>query len=170
MNALVALLALALLGLWWRGSRYRAAAAPARPAAHEAPAPAPPALWPAGEMTQYDSCPYCRPHVRAAQAAVARFQAALPAAEAPGAGEDEVRALFRERAGALREMHEVRMRLPNDLDRERRWVALTEALDATLLELIGEARDGAGVPLVHPGPVDDAWYGQWYRASNDAVQ
>lgn len=167
MNLAIALLLALLLAAWWRGGRgrrWRAA-----DGAHGAAPAAGAALWPEGDLSRFEACPYCAPRLAAAQAEVAAFQAALPATRAPGAGEAAVRALFRHRAAALREMHEVRMRLPNDLALERRWAALTEALDASLLDLIEDARQRCAVPLVHPGPVDDAWYGAWYRAANDRV-
>ena len=80
-----------------------------------------------------------------------------------------VRKLFAHRAHAQEAMGELRMRLPNDLARERRLAAAAEALDRAMLEHIEDARERLGTPLVHPGPVDDAWYGRWYRAANDLV-
>lgn len=168
-QALAAAVALGLLAVWVADRRRptrRTRRSPPFPAALVDPPP--PSLWPLSADV-VDNCPHCRAHVRAAQDAVAAFEAALPSTRRPGAGAAEVRALFRERAAALREMHEVRMRLANDLDAERRWAEATDALDADLLVLIEDARRRCAVPLVHPGPVDDAWYGQWYRAANDAL-
>jgi hypothetical protein len=93
------------------------------------------------------------------------FQRTLSTADAPA-----VRLLFAHRARAQQHLHELRMRLPNDLSAERRLAALAERLDRAMLEHIEDARQRGSVPLVHPGPVDDAWYGRWYRASNDLVQ
>ena len=61
------------------------------------------------------------------------------------------------------------MRLPNDLAAERALAAATDDLDARMLEHIEDARQRVGAHLLHPGPVDDAWYGSWYRGSNDLV-
>lgn len=160
MNALLLVAAAVLLAVW---------AATRAPAAGGGPRAArPPAMWPAGSDTRaFESCQYCGPHVNAARQAAGRFEHALVAAHRDPA--EAVRALFRHRATALAEMHEVRMRLPNDLDAERRWAALTDDLDARMLAHIEDARR-RGPALLHPGPVDDAWYGQWYRASNDRLE
>lgn len=83
--------------------------------------------------------------------------------------EGVVRRLFAHRAATLRALNETRFRLPNDLDMERRLAAAIEAVDRDMLERIEDARQRCGMDLLHPGPVDDAWYGAWYRASNDVV-
>jgi len=80
----------------------------------------------------------------------------------------QVRRLFEARARVAREYGERRMRLPNDHEAERSLDAEHEELDAQLLERIEEARQRCGAQLVHPGPVNNAWYGAWYRAANDA--
>lgn len=80
-----------------------------------------------------------------------------------------IRRLFAHRARTMRLLHEVRLRLPNDLDAERRLAAAIEGVDRSMLERIDDARDRGGAPLVHPGPVDAAWHGAWYRAANDTV-
>lgn len=80
-----------------------------------------------------------------------------------------VRKLFAARAIVLKEMNELRMRLPNDLELETRFVETAETVDRDLMERIEDARQRLGAPLVHPGPVDNAWYGQWYRAANDVL-
>lgn len=164
MNALLLALAL-VLGLVWTATFRRAAAAAGQGPWLLRPAGAGGSAWPSAAQ-QFEACPYCRPHVQAARRAVDRFEAV---AATGTAGAEGVRALFRERALALASMHEVRMRLPNDLDRERRWAALTEALDDAMMERVDAARSSADAALLHPGPVDDAWFGRWYRASNDAV-
>lgn len=163
MNARVVILAgVILLGLWATRER-RAAHGPA-------PAGRTPAMWPPGSATRaFESCPYCGPHVHAARQAAGRFEHALVTTPSGGDHAAAVRALFRHRAQAMAEMHEVRMRLPNDLDAERRWATLTDEMDARMLAHIEDARRRGGAALVHPGPVDDAWFGQWYRASNDVV-
>lgn len=84
-------------------------------------------------------------------------------------GVTAVRALFAARARVLQALHELRMRLPNDLALEKQVAAATEALDRDMMERIEDARRRGGARLVHPGPVDGAWYGSWYRASNDFV-
>lgn len=97
------------------------------------------------------------------------FQATFGTA-ALDAPEAHVRKLFAHRARAQRAVGEARMRLPNDLVAERALVAAAEDVDRAMLQHIEDARRRCGAPLVHPGPVDDAWYGAWYRAANDAVE
>lgn len=80
-----------------------------------------------------------------------------------------IRDMFRHRARVQENLNELRMRLPNDLTMERRFAAQADALDRDMLAHIEDARQRCGVPLLHPGPVDDAWYGAWYRAHNDRV-
>lgn len=109
-------------------------------------------------------------HTREARAALlnfhARFKRTFVRSEDPEAA---VRSLFNARARALQALHEVRMRLPNDLSLEKRVVTATEAIDRDMMERIEDARQRCGAPLVHPGPVDDAFYGAWYRAPNDYI-
>lgn len=91
----------------------------------------------------------------------------------PSAGDEPaaaVRGLFARRASVLQALHEIRLRLPNDLDLERALAAAIEDCDRWMLEHIEDARERTGAVLLHPGPVDDAWYGRWYRASNDEME
>lgn len=81
-----------------------------------------------------------------------------------------VRKLFAHRARVMALLNELRMRLPNDLHAEKRLAAAMEGLDGSMMEKIEDARHRCGAPLVHPGPADAAWYGAWYRASNDMVR
>ena len=111
-------------------------------------------------------------HVDAAHRAAHAFAEALARTFQPQASDkpaEAVRALFAQRALVLTALHELRMRLPNDLARERQLAAVTEAADRQMLEHIEDARQRCGAPLLHPGPLGDAWYGRWYRASNDWV-
>lgn len=110
-------------------------------------------------------------HVDEATRAVAAFRRDyLDTFRAPGPdAATRVRRLFAHRARAMRLLNEVRLRLPNDLDAEQRLAATIEGVDRSMLERIEDARDRGGAPLVHPGPVDAAWYGAWYRAANDTV-
>lgn len=112
-------------------------------------------------------------HVFRARAAARAFDERLKATFEPEAADkpaELVRRLFAERARALEALHELRMRLPNDLDMERELAAVTERADRAMLERIEDARQRCGAPLVHPGAVGSAWYGAWYRAANDAVE
>ena len=59
------------------------------------------------------------------------------------------------------------MRLPNDPDAEHRLATRVHRLDRDMLARIETARRRCGAELLHPGPVQDAWYGAWYRAAND---
>lgn len=169
------LLALALAALWWwrggggRSKAARSAAAPAVPALSVLQPR--PRLWPSA-LDDYETRAGCGRHVQAARAAGLDFEAAAADTFDPGAATDgarRVRVMFRHRDRALRELREVRLRLPNDLTDEKRLAGLTEALDADMMATIEDARQRCGAPLVHPGPTDAAWYGAWYRASNDVV-
>lgn len=84
-------------------------------------------------------------------------------------GAELVRALFTWRARVNRSLREVRMRLPGDLKAERALANAMEDADRAMMEHIQDVRERCGAPLVHPGPVGDAYYGRWYRASNDVV-
>lgn len=112
-------------------------------------------------------------HVRDAQTAAVDFYDAFEATfttAAAGAGPQVVRRLFAHRARVLTALHELRRRLPNDLSLERMLTAAIEDTDRAMLEHIEDARERCGAPLLHPGPVDAAWYGRWYRAANDVVE
>jgi hypothetical protein len=113
-------------------------------------------------------CPRCAAAVREASVAFARAVRGLggPAETGPAA----VRGLFDRRAALARAMSEVRLRLPNDLDLEARWVRACEAADGRMLRDIEDARVRYDVPLLHPGPIGDAWYGRWYRAAGDELR
>lgn len=173
----LALLAMALAAVWWWGGgrvRQRSGAA-GRTTSTQAAEPLTrgprPRLWPA-DLDDYEARAGCERHVHAARASVLDFEAAAAKTYEPDAGADgprRVRVLFLHRDRALKALREVRMRLPNDLTDERRLARLTEALDASMLTNVEDARQRCGAPLVHPGPVDDAWYGAWYRAPNDVV-
>lgn len=77
-----------------------------------------------------------------------------------------VRAMFAERARALKELGELAMRMPNDPPAEERLAAYTRRMDAHMMRRIEDARQRCNSQLLHPGPVNDAWYGQWYRPAN----
>lgn len=79
-----------------------------------------------------------------------------------------LRAMFLNRARIRAAFGELGMRAPNDPASEKELVAAWEQLDAAMLARIDVVRRASGTPLLHPGPVDNAWYGAWYRASNDA--
>lgn len=111
-------------------------------------------------------------HAREAELQAREFERRFQRTFDPAAGaapDEAVRGLFAARAGALQALHEIRMRLPNDLDLERALAAATEDCDRLMLEHIEDARERTGAVLLHPGPVDAAWYGRWCRASNDVV-
>ena len=72
------------------------------------------------------------------------------------------------RRRALDCLYGLRMRLPNDLGAEARLTRQVEETDALLRAYIGEVQ--ARCPeaaLLHPGPIDDAFYRQHWRAHND---
>lgn len=125
---------------------------------------------PSARMRSFPQARHGGKHVAAATEAGREFERAyvltFRETEDP---QGAVRKLFAARASVLKEMNELRMRLPNDLELETQFVETAEAVDRDLLERIEDARQRLGAPLVHPGPVDDAWYGQWYRAANDVL-
>jgi hypothetical protein len=130
------------------------------------------ALFPPGLRALDDGTPWRTRTLTAAVRATADFERAYDAALAaldpdPAA---RVRAMFACRARTQAALGELRMALPNDLVLERQVAALAEDLDRGMLAHIEDARAQLGVPLVHPGPVDDAWYGAWTRAANDLVR
>jgi hypothetical protein len=90
------------------------------------------------------------------------------------AGSDQgprlVRELFAARARVLRDLHELRMRLPNDLELETAAVHATEEQDHAMHDHIEDAKERCGVPGLHPGPVDGLFYNRWYRAANDDIK
>ena len=77
-----------------------------------------------------------------------------------------VRAMFAERARVLKELGELAMRMPNDPPAEERLAAYTRRLDEDMVRRIEDARQRCNAQLLHPGPVNDAWYGRWYRPAN----
>lgn len=166
----LALLAIGLAALWfWTRARRQVPAN--RRDAGQAARLGTPRLWPR-ELDAYETRTGCQRHVRAARAAVLDFESASAATFEPEAARDgprRVRAMFLHRDHALRELREVRLRLPNDLTDEKRLASLMDTLDTDMLAVIEDARQRCGAPLVHPGPADDAWYGTWYRAANDVV-
>lgn len=111
-------------------------------------------------------------HMQDAERQAAEFDAAFRASYLPRAADsaaEAVRALFARRAAVLGSLGELRLRLPNDLDMERALAAATEDCDRRMVQAIEDARERTGAVMLHPGPVDSAWYGRWYRASNDEV-
>lgn len=154
----------ALWLLWWR-KRRRAAAAPLALRSGAT------SLLSSSDLEDFETVSpahvrravdYCRQFHRDFQATFGAGALAQPAAA--------VRRLFASRAGAVGQLNQLRMRLPNDLDLEKRLVELTDAADGSMLDHIEDARQRCGAPLVHPGQVGDAWYGRWYRAANDVLR
>lgn len=82
---------------------------------------------------------------------------------------DRVRALYSIREDALIACGEIRMRLPNDLDAERKFIRSYEDLDRRMNELVEDAKSRLGV-FVHPGPLSSAFQAKKYRASNDVFR
>lgn len=107
--------------------------------------------------------------VATARRAAAAFEADFQRTFSRHASHVDVRTLFAHRAVARAALSETRMRLPNDLVAERTLASATDDLDARMLDHIEDARQRVGAHLLHPGPLDDAWYGAWYRGSNDVV-
>lgn len=70
-------------------------------------------------------------------------------------GAQLVRQMFGARDEALTALGEMRMRLPNDLDAELRFVRTVDAVDAEMMAGIDDARRATGV-AIHPGPLSAA--------------
>lgn len=73
------------------------------------------------------------------------------------------------RADALGHLYQLRMRMPNDLHAEAELTRHVEDTDALLRSYIADAQARCGQALLHPGPIDDMFYRQHYRAHNDTV-
>lgn len=80
-----------------------------------------------------------------------------------------VEQLFANREEALTALGEVRLRLPNDLDGELRFVRAMEAADRGMMERIDEARARMNA-FVHPGPKSAAHAAVRVRAIDDVVE
>lgn len=122
--------------------------------------PPPPGRLP-GDFSEFS---YLSPaHLARARRAMAEFERT-----------PDLQRKFHLRARALGDLHELRLRLPNDLRAEMRLVEATEAADDAMRDAIDAARGGVrGVAWTgggrHPGPLDD-WYGRRHeRAANDVI-
>lgn len=85
-----------------------------------------------------------------------------------GCTREAVLELHDQRRRVLECLYGLRMRLPNDLEAEARLTRHVEETDGLLLAYIAEVQ--ARCPeaaLLHPGPLDDAFYRQHWRAHND---
>ena len=121
----------------------------------------PPAGMRAHGPTEYD----------AAQTALREFAREYAGSFAfRGNGRAAVDALHARRAEVLTRLHELRMRLPNDLDAETALARHTEGVDGLLRGYVEDAQRRSGATLVFPGPLDDWFYRRFYRASNDIIE
>ena len=77
---------------------------------------------------------------------------------------DKVRRLYDVREDALIAANEIRFRLPNDRDVEKKFVEAYESLETTTSSRIDDAKKRLNV-FVHPGPL--GFQKGHYRASND---
>ncbi len=85
-----------------------------------------------------------------------------------GCSKEAVLGMHRLRQRALGCMYGLRMRLPNDLEAEAALTRQIEDTDALLRAYVAEVQGRcAEAALLHPGPIDDAFYRQHYRAFND---
>lgn len=82
---------------------------------------------------------------------------------------DAVMALHSLRQRALQHMYALRMRLPNDLEAVTDLTRHIEDTDALLRGYISNVQQRCGEALLLPGPIDDAFYRQFYRAHNDTI-
>lgn len=73
------------------------------------------------------------------------------------------------RNDALQRMYDLRLRLPNDLDAEMEMTQHIEETDTLLKAYISDVQTRCGLSLLFPGPLDDTYYRQFYRAHNDVV-
>lgn len=79
-----------------------------------------------------------------------------------------VRVMFSAREDVQLAAGELRMRLPNDLEAESRFVATMEAMDASMLERIEDAKTRLHT-FAHPGPIEPWFALRGLRPSNDVV-
>lgn len=132
----------------------------------QGPTGASPARWTADLGAFRDMFP---DHVQVAERASADFRAAFLRTFSGGNCLGELRSMFRSRSLALSRLRDARLRLPNSLKLERALVEATEDLDRHMMEHVRDVRGRCGLGHVHPGPLGDAWYARWYRASNDVL-
>lgn len=152
-TVLVIALAAWFVALWVR-KRVRAA--------HEQRLPpgvtAPGAAARVGSTDHFDAC------VQALRAFATEYRLSF---QGGACGKRSVMALLALRDEALRHMYQLRMRLPNDVRLETEVTQHIEDTDALLRDYIRDAQERCKVPMLFPGPLDDAFYKDRYRAAND---
>ena len=110
--------------------------------------------------------PYSTTHFDACVQALRGFAAEYRG----GCHKGSVLAMHALREDALRHMYQLRMRLPNDMVAERELSQHIEDTDRLLMHYIKEAQGRCGQDLLFPGPIDDLFYKQHYRAHNDLAE
>ena len=152
-------LALAAMALWFAFLAARAYARRAR--AHDLPS---------GVQSRPDLCGHSSHHFDEATQALRAFATDYRLTFQHGqCTKDAVMTLHTLRDKALKHMYELRMRLPNDLHAEAELAQHIEDTDALLRTYIQDAQSRCGAPMLYPGPIDDMFYRQFYRAHNDVV-
>lgn len=153
-------LALLLLVAWyvarWVRARVRQQRADKLPAGVS---PMPATLRPWSEH-HYDAC------VRALRAFAEEYRLTFQRGRCTRQALLALQSLREEATG---HMSQVRMRLPNDLHAEQSLVAHIEDTERLLRGYVEDAQARCGEALLHPGPIDDMYYRQFYRAHNDAM-
>lgn len=76
-------------------------------------------------------------------------------------------AWFRQRA--LRSLNAAKLRMPQDAAAVKRAEAAIDRIDKSTMAHVEDAGRRCGVGARHPGPVQDLYYSQWYRAANDSL-
>lgn len=71
---------------------------------------------------------------------------------------------------ALRHMHQMRMRMPNDLGAETVFAQHIDDTDALLRSHLEDMQRRCGESLTYPGPIDDVFYRRFWRAHNDETR
>lgn len=108
--------------------------------------------------THYDAC------VHALRAFASEYRLTF---QHGGCEKQALLSLHSLREEALRHMYQLRMRLPNDIAAERDLARNIEDTDRLLRHYITDAQQRCGQDLLFPGPIDDMFYKQHYRAHND---
>ena len=83
---------------------------------------------------------------------------------------ETVYALLQRRDDILRNLRELRLRMPNDLFAEQALAQHTEEVDRVLRGYVDDAQTRCDAKLLFTGPIDDMFYRKFYLASNDVTQ
>lgn len=135
-------------------------------AAASALAPRPQPAYPPVDAATCSASPvHCARAADMLRKFAAAYQSTFPGST-PGCA-DAVRRMQAHRAGALASMYALRMRLPNDLHAHDALTRHIQRIERSTLMHVDDACARCNLGRAHTRPIDDHYYGHWYRASND---